>query len=609
MSSIGEKIKEVLTGHHQDDSTGTKNPDTSNTPGAYPEDKPTHKDTALLNKLNKATDTGHGHHQAAGTSHHDPEVEAKQATSAAGNYPYWGDLPREGEHDTAGASHGTHTYGTGAAAGATGAAGALATGTGVTGSQGATGTTGDRSGLDLGSSQTSQTYSPQTTTTGTTDSRKKEYEALGAGAGLAGLGGAGYLASRNKNDDKSSTLDASHSPAQAGPGSLDPGYAKTQPSQSTGLYDTSSAGATGTQSGLRDDSHKKEAALATGAGLAGVGGAGYLASRSKNDQSQSYPEDRTTTTGLGSSSTPTTSGGIHNTVVGAGSGEAPSSYRSPLDSSNATTVGPQTTSGSTLGQQQSYAAGDLGAPKSGNDRDKQALAAAAGVGAGAGVVAAEEKHRHHHHHQDKHDERAPHDSSTTGYASGKPTDGDFYSSQRQAGLAGGSVDPTGSQSAQAAARQAWNKQDGQLPTSTSVGAGAGTGAADVGRSSKFDNTAAVGTATAVAGAGATAAYYGQGKEHDQNPRSGESEKIAARAMGADGTPQAPSSQNRGYGTSSSTGFGSSGSQSAVPGSLASGLAGSGQNAGSKVVHKCHQCGADNDISDYFKKDAAFRTGS
>lgn len=647
MASLGEKIKGVLTGHttdSQQETTDNRKSDTTTTPGAWPEDKHTNKDTELHNKLHNATETKteHGHRDSGidfnKSHHHDPEQEAQQATSAAGNFPYWGDLPRDGEHSTG--SHEGHTHGTGS-----GAAGAIGTG-GVTGSQRSTGATHDRTGLDLGSGQTGQTRQtsmPYDTTTGSSDNRKHEHEALGAGAGLAGLGGAGYLASRNKNDEKSSNLDSTHSRGQVGHGRLDPGYAETQSTQNPGSYNTSSAGTTSSQRGLQDNSHKREE-VATGAGLAGLGGAGYLASRNKHDQHETYLEDRSTTTGLASSSSPTTrgstsgltskshhnptleaqqatsaagnyphlgsssqaspttGGGIHNTVVGAGSTNAPSSHRGALDSSTTTTGGSHTSAG-TFGQHQTTA-GDYGASRSGGDRDRQGLAAVAGVGAGAGVLGAEEKHRHHHH-----DER-PHDTSTSHstHTSNNPT-GDFYHNQRmQAGQT--NLEPTHTghhQPAQAAALQAWNKQDHP----------ASTGAADTDRS-RFD-TAAVGTATGVAGAGATAAYYGQGREHEQSPRSNESEKIADRALGGDGTSHVSSNQGRGHGalgtgshdvqhTSANTGYGSAG-HSSVPGSLASGLAGSGQNVGSNVIHKCHQCGADNDISQYFKKDAAFRSGS
>lgn len=95
MASIGEKIKEVFTGHSEThDKSDVKTPDV-NAPGAYPTDKNTaHKETGLLSKSDKAT-SGHKHSDSGvgiekhghGHGHHDPEVEAKQATSAAGNYP------------------------------------------------------------------------------------------------------------------------------------------------------------------------------------------------------------------------------------------------------------------------------------------------------------------------------------------------------------------------------------------------------------------------------------------------------------------------------------------------------------------------------------------
>lgn len=92
MSSIGEKIKEVFTGHshHEShDASNVKTPDVD-APGAYPTDKSSHhKDSEVLNRPNRAN-SGHKHTDSGvdiGRPRHDPEVDAKQATSAAGNYP------------------------------------------------------------------------------------------------------------------------------------------------------------------------------------------------------------------------------------------------------------------------------------------------------------------------------------------------------------------------------------------------------------------------------------------------------------------------------------------------------------------------------------------
>lgn len=93
--------------------------------------------------------------------------------------------------------------------------------------------------------------------------------------------------------------------------------------------------------------YNKEEALTGGAGLVGLGaGAGYLASRDKETNENQARRERaespstvtpgstqldTTAGGLTSSTDrPTTGGGIHNTVVGAGSSEDPP--HSPLSS-------------------------------------------------------------------------------------------------------------------------------------------------------------------------------------------------------------------------------------------------------------------------------------
>lgn len=99
MSSLGEKIKEVFTGHssNQESTSDVKTPDVD-APGAYPSDKYTTKDTELHNKLHKAApeDMPRPRDSAVESSRtqhhdqlkrHDPEVDAKAATSAAGNYP------------------------------------------------------------------------------------------------------------------------------------------------------------------------------------------------------------------------------------------------------------------------------------------------------------------------------------------------------------------------------------------------------------------------------------------------------------------------------------------------------------------------------------------
>lgn len=99
MASLGEKIKEVFTGHSSSHESGSdvRTPDVD-APGAYPTDKHTTKDTELHNKLHKAAPehmpqprdsavaSGRAEHHDQ-LKHHDPEVDAKAATSAAGNYP------------------------------------------------------------------------------------------------------------------------------------------------------------------------------------------------------------------------------------------------------------------------------------------------------------------------------------------------------------------------------------------------------------------------------------------------------------------------------------------------------------------------------------------
>lgn len=549
------------------------------------------------------------------TKYHDPEVDAKQATSAAGNYPYWGDLPREGEDQSSGPKHGSviddsrekQSSDTGAT-GAVQTAPSITTssanrnapekhsskkeeaaGAGLAGAAGATylvsheGRKHDAnessSKRDTPYTTTSQTQTPskaygpgytatQTSETPTSDhyatresSHKRDELALGTGA--AGLAGAGYLASREKQHDTRDEAQAKKSPmyntSSSGPVQSSTYESAAEPSQAYRPQDASSTDPYGTH-----NSGKKDG-LALGAGAAGLAGAGYLASRN-NDRSNE----------------PSTSGGIHNTVVGRGSPTDPKFHQSY--STTATTVGPQQNVG--IDQHGSRITGTFGAPKSGEDRDTQGLAAAAGVGAGAGLAAAE-KHRYD---QDKYykGNESKHSASQAHKQLGESHSHHHDSRPAQSSSI--------QQPAQvAAAQQAWNKQDSTTDT-------------------RHDNNhrgAELATAGAgIAGVGATAAYYGQGKEHDQNPRSGESEKIAERASGGSsgGVPQAPSSQQHGHDESSGRKFNSMPGSFPAGASVGSGLS-SHEGGGSRVVHKCHNCGVDNDISEYFKKDAAFRAGS
>lgn len=719
MSGLGEKIKEVLTGHSsQKGSSDVKTPDV-NAPGAYPSDEKTvietHTNLTKAGHQHRDNEIGAGHTQGR----HDPEVEAKEATSQAGNYPYWGDLPQETEQGhsrqpgtAAGGSLGEHSSNLQKDSGLS--AGALATGAGATGAgasgigsrtseyehrplgtQDTTSTTQNLTDRTRDPGLTSSTQTPATTTQGTRDGHKGELAAA-TGAGVAGAAGATYLSHRHNDEDSraKATSDLSSGPAHAGPGSLDPGYASqtssstTKPQEFTNIaskdspYSThdngshrkeegalaAGAGAAGLggagylahkradeqpktaygsqqqTSGLTsstdspyatthgDHSHRKEeGALAAGAGAAGLGGAGYLAHKRAEDPSRlderpttvhSSQQRDTTSSGFPSSQS-TTGGGIHNTVVGAGSAEDPYTHShrgvsdsNPLSSSNTTTAGSQSRAVDPREQQTISSA--LGGSSSGNDRERQGLGTAAGVGAGAGALAAEEKHRHHEHRQ--HDDKSKEQGHSLFGSSHKHDDKAQHDRHAHPAQSATSSQP----SAQLAAQQAWNKQN-QGSTGThhhdpesearQATSAAGNYPYQSDTPSSTSNTghhhnAALGAAAGagLAGAGATAAYYGQGPEHDQNPRSSESQKIAERALGSDGAAHAPGSgqdYNRGVtGGSTNPGLGSS---STGAGSTA--LSGGLGHGSSKVVHKCHQCGADNDISDYFKKEAGIGSRS
>lgn len=453
------------------------------------------------------------------------------------------------------------------------------------------------------------------------DKHTSHHKGEAAAATGAGALGAGYLASHHKYRPQDTADQKTESgQSQSGSSGFDRDYSSNP--GFTGSTTSGPATTATTTSPAHRGNHKRDEGLAAGAGAAGLGAASYMAMQKHDDQF--LPEDRPTTTyGSGYPSRDSTQGqaaidpmndrsahnnkgGIHNTVIGAGSAEHPEPHRSAPTSSStnaaATTVGPHSTP-ATFDQQRYDPTEVSAAPTSGSDRDRQGVAAAAGVGAGAGAVgAAEHKHQHQHHvsHHDKSDGSTRNGEQSRPFAN-KINDDDYRGASTRHGQSQSQSQPA--QPAYAAAAQAWNNQDGQAQPGDETRSKYGPAAAGL---------AGAGTA------GAIAAYYGQGKEHDQNPRSDGSERIAERALGDDGTAQAPSSQGHSGGQmgrhsspsqhAASSRDGSGLQPAALPSSTGAGGRSPGHGVSSKVVHKCHQCGADNDISNYFDKDAIFRTG-
>lgn len=426
---------------------------------------------------------------------------------------------------------------------------------------------------------------------------------LAAATGVGALG-AGYLASHHKHPHKED--DAGHKHSSLGHTSAPSGLDRDS-SRHTGQLGSSSGpvGTTSTVTPADHDHHKRNEGLAAGAGVIGLGAGSHMALK-KHDE-QFLPQDRPTTSfGTGHAARETTTltgvaqpahdsgihnrGGVHNTIIGAGSAEHPQEHTS----SHPSTAG-QHHVGPTSLDEQRYEPKDDSAHSSGHHHDRHGLGTAAGLGAGAGALAAAE-HKHHHNH----------DGKTHDAGEGRPFANKVDDEYR--GMHSSPTAPTHSQSSQpahAAASQAWNKREQSSDHD----------------SDRSKHGAATAGAVGLGAAGAMAAYYGQGKEHEQSPRSDFSERVAERAIAPDGGVQAPSSQ--GY-TSNPSGVSSSaqhGSQmpgsgthsSGMPASAAAGGIGMGEDSShgmhSKVLHKCHQCGADNDISDYFKKDAKFRLGA
>lgn len=720
MSSIGQKIKDALTGHHENDKSDVKTPDVD-APGAFPSDEPSTKHHADHNKLTKeapgqthqhiSDDVERGAQHHTGHSHHDPEPETQQATSEAGNYPYWGNLPREGGsqvHRAGGPASGeteqhhglskdsSLTTGALAAGAGTAGAGYLATrgskdedvtrateptraeptraepvkdtgldskddshrGAEATGLAGATYlATKDKAHADdrdekkstpIASNppaqpQISRTTQHTETTTSTqkpveaatptkmtsgrdNDSHRKEEEALAAGAGAAGLAGAGYYASKRGDKEEPSRDTVSHGtqgthgtrggltqtsqPTSTSASRHDPVTEAEKATSAAGNYpylnnDTSDASRPTKDTGLAaaatpskttssgdNDTHRREEALATGAGATGLAGAGYIAGRKLNDredEKQFGQNPGQNVTGVQSSSTG------HHTHTAPG-------HHDPEDAAKRATSG----------------AGNF--PHWDNDKqdnDHNKGLAAAGVGgaglAGAGLLASNRS--------DERKDDLRHNTRETTLGSAAPTSltqRDTTARQVEPSTSGGIHNtvvgagsseysaPLGSSpttsgagpqtqtssyqtqpAAQAAARQAWNKQEATTSPSVVDDTSKDNKRSDLGH-------AAAGTAFG-AGAAGLAANYGQGKEHENNPRTNESEKVAERALGSDGKPHAPPSTQ---GLSSGAGI-------SEPSGLTSGVGGlTGQSgstgSGSSVLHKCENCGHDNDISRYFK---------
>lgn len=703
MSTLGQKIKETFTGHHDQDKRDVKTPDV-NAPGAFPSDDSATKHHSDHNKLTKESpehtregkeeDAEKGAQHHTGHAHHDPEPETKQATSDAGNYPYWGDLPREGGHhvhrsegpdsDPTKQYHGLSNEPippTGASTVAPSAisAGHLGSdklndsdarkgdqttgadstaedsrfdhaskGAGVAGLAGTTYlATRDKDDSDktenkhtskdsnapthanksktIEETKTSTTTQKpveaatptKTTSAGDNNSHRKEEEALAAGAGAAGLAGAGYYASQKgdkkdeeKRDTSSHATQGSNTQTSSHTGTPrhDPTTEAQKATSAAGSYpywkdsdngdkltnETAPAEAATpsktTSSGDNDTHRKEKEALTAGAGASGIAGAGYLASRDRED----HRENKQSSPTVGQA---TSKPNEHHTQA--------SAHRD-LESDNQ-----RATSGA-----ENYAQQD---DQKKVDSDNQGLAAA-GLGgaalAGTGYLASKKTD----------DGKGELSGSTRETSSGIAAPGSFAerdttSRQAEPASSGGvhntvvgagspeyshpasssnttsaghqTPSQSGQPAAQAAALQAWNKQqpDSSDPSGDKTGDGKHS---DL----KY---AAAGTAFG-AGAAGLAADYGQGRNHEESPRTNQAEKVAERALGSDGKPHAPSATE---------GSGSTGEKSASSGA-ASGITGfAGQSGstknGAKVFHKCDKCGHDNDISRYFDKDAVFRS--
>ncbi|KUI64768.1 hypothetical protein VM1G_00083 [Cytospora mali] len=544
-----------------------------------------HHDTATKNESAACEDRGAQHH--TGHAHHDPEPEAKKATSAAGNYPYWGNLPREGQGHGSGSESREHQHGhSGAGAGATGA-----------------GYLPSKDTRDLHTREQDPLYA-STRDHATSDrntgnnSHRREEEALAGGTGLAG---AGYLASRDRDDRQ----DERHPATSSAPVTQSSTTATSSSYRDPQREAQQATGAAGNypQSSDKGDRRKEEEYLGAGAGAAGPAGVGYYGSKKldeRKDAHQSYPSRETN---------PTTSTGT------------PGSF-SQLDETR--NVNPSASTQS-------------GAYPTGNDnshrKEDGALAGMVGLGA-AGMAGNEEKKRHHYRNSGGQAELAStgHNNGLAerrqepalGGTSGLGQTGYTGTGDRHAGTATG-TNPTGHTGhshrreeealagtaglgaagyagagakkrhdekkyageqtgfpeynsseltpAQLAAQSAWNQQN---PGSTS---------ADAYPESRNNNPRSDQEyAGAGAGAAGLASKHGQGRDYEERPRTYGSEGAGYAPSGLEST------REPGL-TSGSTGaLGRSGQQS------------------KPVLHKCEQCGHDNDISRYFNKAESYLPG-
>jgi type 1 glutamine amidotransferase len=703
MSNLGQKIKEAFTAHHDQDQSDVKTPDV-NAPGAFPSDDSTDKHHSDHNKLIKELpehlrkDKGHevekgAQHHHTGHSHHDPEPEAKQATSDAGNYPYWGNLPREGGpnvHRSDGPvtspakAHDGLSKDSSLATGAS-TAGVNAIGAGhlnsdkskdqgtsrkdenatndlddysrfensskVAGAAGIAGATyfanRDKDDDDTNEKKptsmesktpenahknknleetkmSTPTRKPveaatptKTTSSGDNDTHRKEEQAIAAGAGAAGLAGAGYNASQIGDKTEGEKRDARSYAAQGGnaESSSHTGVSHHNPTVETqkatgaaGNYpcwksnddgskaaiDTKSAEAatpTKTTSSGDNDTHRREKeAIAAGAGASGLAGAGYLASKDRED----CKDDKQSSLALDQTKSKVDEHRTHTSTsqqdpeydtkrANSGSGNCP-----PREEQKKEYDVNERLDAAEIGGVGLAGAGYLASNSKEERKDElpgSTRETSSGIAAPGGVA--------------QRDTTSRQVEPTTGEGVHNTVAGAGSSeySPRVGGLSNSSGTSHMAQNqpvAQAAAKQAWSKQK---PDSTNpVG--------DMSSDNKHSDLkyAAAGTAFG-AGAAGLAADYGQGKTHEESPRTDQAEKVAKRALGSDGKPHAPSA------TQGSKGTDKSGSSSLTSDATDSEVAGQSRFSGNgaKVLHKCEQCGHDNDISHYFDKDAVVRS--
>lgn len=354
--------------------------------------------------------------------------------------------------------------------------------------------------------------------------------------------------------------------------------------------------------------HGATEGIAAGAGAAGAGyGASSLGGRDLPERTRHGHNSHGH--GLGSKndelhpSGEAVGGGVYNTVTGAGSPEqagqhtghhGQSSHPGPESRTSGTTGG---IGGPTPGYSDTRYDPKNGTrdsiPTSRDDRTAPGVVGAgagAGAGVGAGLAASELSRRHHekdlaeydtppnHHGRDKHEPGMPHSSMLDPYTA---KDHSRTAPNETTGLGSSTLRNTKDNSRLGTGPE---NIPHQVPESSRFENAPGSGIGPTSGTSKFDH-----------------------ERQSEMPPIGETSGFGSGHPSHTGAVGENSrfDHQHGSGTGPAAGTGAGSALESGMGKSHYGPA----HEGAKVMHTCHSCGADNDISHYFKKDAVYRIGS